>query len=186
MCSEGRCFEGEITEAAFGAQQGTGQTRPGPASLAAPLTRLPLSAEPASAATQNCLMRGEQTSHEKHNCQAVWQRAQSERSSALALPARPRPRCLANPSVRCSSWKRWKITNVTGAQHLLEHPFRLQSEELPDTSSQICKPNVPQKGKPVTLAHSTFRSKFVYRGRKACPRCAGAAITSQPCRAIRG
>ena len=44
---------------------------------------------------------------------------------------------------------------------------------------------VPQKGKPVTLACSTFRSEFVYRCKKASPRRAGAVTTSQPCRAIR-
>lgn len=37
-------------------------------------------------------------------------------------------------------------------------------------SSQTCKMKVLQKGKPVTLACSTFRSTFVYRCRKVSPR----------------
>lgn len=40
-------------------------------------------------------------------------------------------------------------------------------------SSQTCKTQVPQKGKPVTLARSTFRSRFVYRHKKASLRRAG-------------
>lgn len=52
-------------------------------------------------------------------------------------------------------------------------------------SSQTCKTKVPQKGKPVTSARSTFRSKFVYRCKRASPGHARAVTTSQLCRAIR-